>query len=111
MKWYVLNKTPKFRIKLVIFKLLFLSYMPTTLLFLFIIQIVLPFSNLCKNTRKSLNLQIWIRHIIFQVEGMVVQQFIKLCHSLQFENLGQFLVTPNRLALKNKELLETFYDI
>ena len=30
---------------------------------------------------------------VFQLGSMVVQQFIKLCHSLQVSNLGRFLVT------------------
>ena len=44
---------------MLIFKLSFLSYMPTALYFLFIIQIVLSCSILWKITRKSLNLQIF----------------------------------------------------
>ena len=38
---------------------------------------------------------------------MVVQQFIKLCHSLQVSNLSLFLVT-NGMASRNKDSIKLF---
>ena len=58
MKWAFRNKTAEERLKMAIFKLLVLSYMLTTHIFLSFIRTILPSSMLCENTRKSLNQQI-----------------------------------------------------
>ena len=64
MKWALRNKTAEKMFKMVIFKLLVLSYMHTTLyISFFFIRTILPSFILCENTRKSLNIQIWVWHI------------------------------------------------
>ena len=47
------------RRKIAIFKLLVLSY-TLPYIFLSCIRTILPSSMLCENTRKSLNLQVWV---------------------------------------------------
>ena len=63
MKWALRNKTAEKRLKMAIFKWLVLFYMHTTIYISFFIRTILPSSMLCENTRKSLNLQIWVWHI------------------------------------------------
>ena len=63
MKRALRNKTDEKRLKMAIFKLLVLSYMHTTYIFLSFIRAILRSSILCENIRKSLNLLIWVWHI------------------------------------------------
>ena len=65
MKWAINNKTSEKRLKMATFKLLVLSYMHTTLYIYFFYSnnTKLISSMLCENTRKSLNLQIWVWHV------------------------------------------------
>ena len=59
MKWDLRNKTAEKRRKFGIFKLLVLCY-TLPYIFLSCIRTILPSSMLCENTRKSLNLQVWV---------------------------------------------------
>ena len=59
MKCGVRNKTAKLKLKMVIFKLLVLSYMHTTLYFSFLRSKNL--NKLCENTRKGLNFDTFIK--------------------------------------------------
>ena len=58
MKWDVMNKTAPKCLEMAIFKLLFFSYMPTTLYFYHTNSIAMLY--LVHKYKKSLNLQIWI---------------------------------------------------
>ena len=57
---------------------------------------------LCENTRKSLNVQIWVWHIskykcidffrLFKYGGRVGKQLVKFCRPIQAANLSTLLV-------------------
>ena len=68
-------------------------------IFLSFIRTILPSSILCENTRKSLNLQIWVWHIqnidffrLFKYGGRVGKPLIKFFHPLQVANFSMLLV-------------------
>ena len=63
MKWALRNKTAEKRLKMAIFKWWFSLICTLPYIFLSFIRTILPSSMLCENTRKSLNLQIWVWHI------------------------------------------------
>ena len=86
-------------------------------IFLSFIRTVLRSSILCENTKKSLNLQIWVSTFqnidffrLFKYGGRVGKRLVKICQPLQVANVSLLLV-KNSLHYVNIMTFESILGV